>query len=209
MWGDGPGAASGQALPTVSVTAGSAVPEGTAAIFMVTLSEASASAVTVTYSTADGTAQGGADFAAATNANVDVPANATTATISIATTDDNVDEPAETFSVELSAATGANIDANNDSATVSVNDGDAAPTVSFRAVTASVDEGTPPATPIDEDDTGANTVILTIELSHPSWSAISVTWDAVDGTASTGTACAQNDFVEGTDKTVSIAAGGH
>ena len=134
MWGDGPGAASGQALPTVSVTAGSAVPEGTAAIFMVTLSEASASAVTVTYSTADGTAQGGSDFTAATNANVEVAANATTATISIATTDDNVDEPAETFSVELSAATGANIDANNDSATVSVNDGDAAPTVSFRAV---------------------------------------------------------------------------
>ena len=207
MWGDGPGAASGQTLPTVSVTADGAVAEGTAATFTVALSEASATAVTVTYSTAGGTAQGGSDFAAATDATVEVAANATTATISIATTDDNVDEPAETFSVELSAATGANIDASNDSATVSVNDGDAAPTVSFRAVTASVDEGTPPATPIDEDDTGANPVVLTIELSHPSWSAISVTWDAVDGTASTGTACAQNDFVEGTDKTVAISAG--
>ena len=96
-------------MPTLTIADASAT-EGSAVEFTVTLSPAAATDVTVGYATTDGTATSdssdsdGADFTApASGAELTIGAGATSATISIATGDDSVDEEDETFTVTLSS----------------------------------------------------------------------------------------------------------
>lgn len=78
------------------------------AVFTVTLSNALMVPVTVSYSTADGSATAGADFTA-TSGKLTIPAGQISGTISVAIRADSLVEGAETFSVNLTAATGADI----------------------------------------------------------------------------------------------------
>ena len=76
--------------------------------FTVNLSAASASAVTINYSTHDGTATAPSDYTAATSSII-IPPLSTTGTISITVNGDTVPELGETFTVTLDTATGATI----------------------------------------------------------------------------------------------------
>ena len=88
-------------LPELSVSDASVV-EGSNVEFTVTLSKEASEAVTVEYSTSDGTATAdGADYTAASSQTLTFAAGDTTKTISVATGNDTVDEDDETFTVTL------------------------------------------------------------------------------------------------------------
>lgn len=98
-------------LPTLSIgdlslTEGNA--GTTLASFTVTLSAAAASAVTVNYATADGTATDGSDYVAGSGM-LSYAIGETTKTVAFTINGDTLVEADETFTVTLSAASGATI----------------------------------------------------------------------------------------------------
>ena len=111
-------------LPAVGVSDASAA-EGDAVAFTVSLSAASDGEVTVEYATSDGTAAAGSDYTAESGT-LTFAANETSKTVSVATTDDSVDEDDETFTLTLSNASGA--DLGDATATGTINDNDVATT---------------------------------------------------------------------------------
>jgi hypothetical protein len=98
-------------LPTVSIAGGS-VTEGnsgtTSMPFTVTLSKASDTVITLTYTTTNGSATAGQDYTAATGT-VTFAAGSVSQVITISVTGDTTVEPAETFTVTLSNPVGATI----------------------------------------------------------------------------------------------------
>lgn len=74
----------------------------------VTLSHPVAAPVVVTYASQDGTAEAGVDYAAVAGT-LTLPPGAVDATIAVPLLDDDIDEPAETFTVRLLGAVGATI----------------------------------------------------------------------------------------------------
>jgi uncharacterized repeat protein (TIGR03806 family) len=97
--------------PALSI-ANSSTPEGDAGnsslVFDVTLSAPAGGPVTATYSTSDGTAVAGSDYAA-TSGTVAFPAGVTTQTISVDVLGDSADEGDEAFTLSLSAPSGATL----------------------------------------------------------------------------------------------------
>jgi hypothetical protein len=88
----------------VSVTEGNS---GTKTLaFPVTLSEAAAAPVTVSFATANGTATGGSDFVTKTGT-LTIPAGVTSGTIAVTVNGDTVKEATEQFTLTLSNPTGA------------------------------------------------------------------------------------------------------
>ncbi len=95
-------------LPLLSLSDGrSAAAEGSAVEFAVTLSHATQDAVTVRYSTSDGTATAdpdapdGPDYSPVSAGTLTIPAGETAATISVPTGDDTAYEADETFTLTL------------------------------------------------------------------------------------------------------------
>ena len=82
---------------------------------------------TVTYKTANGTATSPADYVARSGT-VEFAGKKLTRTVAIAVVSDAIDEPDETFSLELTGAKGAAISDGDGMATI--DDDDAAPSVS-------------------------------------------------------------------------------
>ena len=114
-----------QAEPrAVSVSDASAA-EGDSVVFTVSLSATSSQQVTVEYATSDGTAVAGSDFTAESGT-LTFGANETSKTVSVATTDDSVDEENETFTLTLSSPTNATL--GDATATGTINDNDVATT---------------------------------------------------------------------------------
>jgi hypothetical protein len=111
--------------PTLTVSAPSVI-EGDAgttnAVFQVTLSKAAAVPVTLSYSTFDGTATGGTDYAP-TNAVLNIPAGVTNAQFSVQVFGDIMIEGDETFSVFLSVAGNVLLPVDTISATIVDDDG--------------------------------------------------------------------------------------
>jgi subtilisin-like proprotein convertase family protein len=91
------------------------------AAFTVSLSAASATPVTVNYSTANGTALAGSDYEASSGTVTFAPGQ-TTRTILVRTLDDTAAEPNETFTVNLSNAVGTTIADGQGVATITDND---------------------------------------------------------------------------------------
>ncbi|EKF9232913.1 cadherin, partial [Vibrio cholerae] len=110
--------------PAVSAISSPTVSEGDSATFDVSLSNASTTATTVTLTLAGGSATAGTDFTSTEvtityqdgstqtvtvnddgSFSVDVPANTTTFSVSVQTTDDNVYEGSETFTLSGKTAT--------------------------------------------------------------------------------------------------------
>ena len=116
-------------VPAVSVSDASAT-EGEAVVFTVSLSAASSRQVTVGYATSGGTATSGTDFTG-DSGTLTFAASTTSKTVSIATTEDSMDENDETFTLTLSSPTGATLGAAT--ATGTIIDDDEAP----KALTAS------------------------------------------------------------------------
>ena len=115
-------------LPQISLGAASvkegAVGGGAKAVFALSLSAPSAVPVTVTYSTADGTAVAGIDFTA-TSGTVTFAPGVTKAEVSVPVIGDATTESSETFSLVLSAPKGATL--AQATATGTILDDDVAP----------------------------------------------------------------------------------
>jgi Calx-beta domain/RTX calcium-binding nonapeptide repeat (4 copies) len=111
--------------PTISINDVTLV-EGDAgttnAVFTVSLSNPSSTAVTVNYITANGTATAGTDYTALASTALTFAAGETTKTVTVAVTGETVFEADETFFVNLSGAVGATISDAQGQATIANND---------------------------------------------------------------------------------------
>ena len=143
-------------IPAVSVSDASAA-EGVAVVFTVSLSAASSQQVTVAYATLGGTATSGTDFTAQSGT-LTFAANETSKTVSVATTDDSVDEEDETLTLTLSSP--ANATLGDATATGTINDDD----VSTTPLTASFSNM--PASHTAEDFTFGLAFSEDVELSY-------------------------------------------
>ena len=116
---------SGGTQPTVqfaSASATAAESAGTATV-QVRLSAASSQAVTVPY-TISGTATNGTDFSVSPASPITIPANSTSATVTINIVDDGTTEPTETVILTLGTPTNATLGSQS-SYTLSITDNDA------------------------------------------------------------------------------------
>jgi chitinase len=136
--------------------------------FTVSLSAASGQTVTVAYATGNGTATAGSDYVSASGTVTFAPGT-TTQFIDIPVGGDALDEPNETFFVNLSSATNATISDGQGLATIS--DDDLPPSLSVNDVT------------VNENSTAT----FTVTLSAVSGQQVTVAYMSVDGTATTGT----------------------
>ncbi|MBK6592222.1 MAG: hypothetical protein IPG23_05480 [Burkholderiales bacterium] len=172
--------------PALSI-ADISVVEGASAVFTVSLSNPSTSAVVFTPSLANGTATLGTDTAGAgtlefnsgtvlvpvwtaVSGNVTIPAGATSVQLRLATTDDVISEGNETFTLTATPVSGATTAVATGTATITDNDG--APQFSINDVT--VNEG-------------AGTITFTVSLSNPGAGALTVDYATASGTATAGT----------------------
>ncbi|MCI0690403.1 DNRLRE domain-containing protein [candidate division KSB1 bacterium] len=172
----------------VSVTEGNAPQGGVNAVFTVTLSSTSSQVVTVDYATADGTATAGSDYVAGAGT-VTFSAGTTTQTIAVVVNGEELDEPNETFFVNLSNPANATIADNQGQGTIT--DDDPAPSISINDVT---------VTESNASQGGVNAV-FTATLSAASGLVVTIDYATVDGTATAG-----NDYMAGAG-TVNFAAG--
>ncbi len=158
------------AAPTVSSVSAASVTEGGNLVHTVTLSNPSSTATTFAYSLAGTTATAGADFStAATFSNgvtlsggtLSVPAGVTSFTVTYATVDDALNEPAETTTLSVGGV----------AAVGTIVDNDPVPTLSINNV--SVNEA-------------AGTATFTVTLSAASGQAVTVNYGTSNGTATAG-----------------------
>jgi len=159
--------------PTVQLSAATlSVGEaaGSAAL-NVTLSSSSPVTVTVNYATGDGTANAGNDYTAQSGTLTFAP-GVISQSISVPISNDNIDEPNETFTLSLSAAVGARL-GTPASTTVTSTDDDPLPTVSWQAANVSVNEA-------------AGSALVSAVLSNPAAATITVQYATSNGTATAG-----------------------
>ena len=128
-------------LPVLSI-AGATVDEGDTAQFVVTLTPASGKQVTVSYATADGTAEASEDYTAASTTTLTFAADETTKTVSVPTTEDTRNEDREAFTVTLSGPTNATLKSDAKTATGTINDDDALPVLSIEDADTVTEGGT-------------------------------------------------------------------
>ena len=160
----------------ISVTEGNS--GTTAAIFTVTLSSTSTSAVTFNIATADGSAVAGSDYIANSATNLSIAAGTTTKTFTVLVNGDTVTEPDETFAVNLSNPVGASI-ADGTAIGNIIND-DTAPLPTLSVNDVSVTEG----------NTGTSTATFTVTLS-----AVAQTDVVFNIFTSNNTAASGSDYV--------------
>jgi len=145
---------------------------GTAnATFTVSLSAASAQTVTVNYATADGTAVAPADYQTTSGLLTFNPADLTR-TITVLVNGDTLDEPSETFFVNLSNTTNAMLLDNQGQGTI--NDNDPAPSLSINDLS------------IAEGDSDTTPFTFTVSLSAASGQTITVNYATADSSAAAG-----------------------
>lgn len=162
------------------------ITEGASGTATVTLTPASATAVTVDYATSDGTAQATADYTQ-TNGTLTFAPGETSKTISLATVDDAAIESAETFSVALTNLAGT-ATLGTATQTVTVVDNDFA---NLTIADASVTEG--------------SNLVFTVTLSPASTGTVTVDYASVDGTGANG-ALSGTDYTS-VSGTLTFAAG--
>ena len=153
-------APAGLSIDDVSVAEGDS--GGTTLQFTVRLTPAASAPVTVSWATADGTAQAGTDYTAGSGS-LTFGVGETVKAVSVSVTGDEVDEPDETFTVTLSSASGATI--GDATGTGTIKDDDGEPMVTLVLTPASITE-----------NGGESTV--TARLSHSSSAATTVTVSA-------------------------------
>ncbi|MGI9595764.1 MAG: Calx-beta domain-containing protein, partial [Acidimicrobiales bacterium] len=179
----------GAPMPTVSVSdASTTETDGASSVDVtVSLSQTSVDPVTVQLSTTDATASAGSDYVAQGSTTVTIPAGSLTTTAPISIIGDDLYEPTETFTVDLSSPTNATI--GDGSATVTILD----------------DEPAPPAVSVSDATTtetdGPSSVDVTVSLDQTSTSPITVLLSTADGTA-----VATDDYVAINQQLVTIPA---
>jgi parallel beta-helix repeat protein len=162
-------------VPATLSTSDCSVTEGDAGqvtcTFTVSLSAASSATITVAYATADGTAVSGQDYVAATGTLTFTPGT-TVRTVPVAVIGDLLDEPTETFVLNLSAPVNATIADGQGTGTIL--DDDPAPAVSIGDCA------------VVEGDAGSVPCTFTVVLSAPSSFTASVAYATANGTATAG-----------------------
>jgi hypothetical protein len=163
----------GSAFPAVTINDVSLTEGNTAtqaAVFTVSLSGPSTQPVTVTYSTAAGTATTGADYAASSGSITFAPGEVTKS-ITVPVTGDRLGEPNETFVVNLIGATNAAVTDDQGIATIT----DDEPRISISDVTKV------------EGKKGQSTLFtFTVTLSTAYDQAVTMSFGTVNGTATSG-----------------------
>ncbi|MEY2475791.1 MAG: large repetitive protein [Actinomycetota bacterium] len=187
--------------PSISI-ADATVTEGNTgtvtATFNVTLSAASTQTVTVQYATANGTATAPADYATKSGTVTFAPGE-TTQPVTVTVAGDTLDEPNETFLVNLSAPVNATI--ADGQATGTITDDDNPPSLSVADVT------------VAEGNGGSTNANFAVTLSAASGQTVTVNYATANGTATAGTdytnTAGSLTFDPGqTSKTVSVAVVG-
>jgi hypothetical protein len=176
------------AIGDVTVTEGDT---GTvSANFTVSLIAASAATVTVDYATANGTASEASDYKAIPTTQLVFDPGETSKLVTVLVNGDTLDEPDETFFVNLSNATNASILDNQGQGTIT--DNDIPPTLTINDVS------------LNEGNTGSTTFHFIVGLSAPALTG-GVTFDIAtqDGTATT----AGGDYSAKSQTSQTIAAG--
>jgi ribosomal protein L35AE/L33A len=161
-------------LPTLAIH-DTTVTEGNSgtvnALFDVSLSVASGQTVTVRYATTDGTATAGADYVA-TNGIVTFAPGTTNQTIAVGVLGDLLNEPSETFFVNLSNPTNAVL--GDSEAMGTIDNNDPLPALAITDVT------------VTEGDSGTTDALFTVSLSAASGQTVTVNFATADGTAVAG-----------------------
>ncbi|WP_369944859.1 putative Ig domain-containing protein [Xanthomonas medicagonis] len=162
--------------PTLSINDVS-VNEGNAgttnATFTVSLSQpAGAGGVSFDIATADGTATAGVDYVASSLTGQTIPAGSSSATFTVLVHGDTLNEPNETFFVNVSNVVGATVSDGQGQGTI-VND-DAQPALSIDDVS------------VNEGNSGTTTATFTVSLSAASGQTVTVNYATADGTATAG-----------------------
>ncbi|WP_445169729.1 Calx-beta domain-containing protein [Mycolicibacterium sp. Dal123E01] len=169
------------AAPGVSITDTSLV-EGNSgtndAAFTVTLSKASTKTVTVSYTTADGSATAGQDYTASSGTVTFAP-GVVSQVINVGVLGDAAVESDETFTVVLSTPAGATI--RRATATGTISNDDATENPGPTLPTVSIAGGT-----VAEGNTGTSPLTFTLTLSKASATAITLTYTTTNGTATAG-----------------------
>ncbi len=163
-------------LPGVSVgniTVAEPVSGAGQAVFTITLSSAPATAVTVNYATADGTAQAGSDYTQ-TNGVVTFAAGETIKTVTVDVLGDSAAEESETFSLVLTGASGATLGTAQATATLTNTDPSAVPSLSIGDVT------------VSEPLSGQANASFTVTLSSAATTPVTVEVFTTAGTAAAG-----------------------
>jgi chitinase len=165
------------ALPTLSI-ADTSIKEangGTSQLtFAVSLSQASTSAVTVHYATADGSAKAGSDYGAVSGT-LTFAAGQTSRTISVPILGDTTIESNEGFTLNLSSPSGATLARATATGTI-LNDDPAASRPTLSVADALVLEG----------NSGTQDLAFTVTLSAASATPVTVAYATANGTATAG-----------------------
>jgi hypothetical protein len=186
--------------PAVSIVDASVI-EGNSGIstltYTVTLTEPAPFTVSVAYTTSDGTATAGSDYATASGT-ITFAVGETSKTITVNVNGDSLVETDETLTVALSAPTNATL--GTDTATGAIVNDDL-PAVSLAG--GSVTEG----------NSGSTTITFTITLDQPAPWTVTVDFATVDGTAVAGSdyaaASGTSTFAAGeTSKTFTVNVNG-
>lgn len=154
--------------------------------FTVTLSAASAKAVMVTATTADGTATAGSDYTANTQMLM-FAAGETSKSFDVVVNSDTRNEPDETFTVTLSNPSNATL--GDASGTGTLRNDDAIPALAVADAT------------VTEGNSGSSNASFTVTLSAASGQTVTVAFATSNGTATAG-----SDYTA-TNGTLSFAAG--
>ena len=155
-----------------SASTASVAENGTSVTLEVTRSGGSAGAVSVAYSTTDGSATAGSDYAA-TSGTLNFADGDVSETFTVTILDDTDYEGNENFAATLSSATGGAAIGTPSSATVTITENDAQPpagSLQFDNATYSVAEN-------------ATSVLVTVTRTGGSFGAVSVDYASADGTA--------------------------
>ena len=173
----------------VSVTAPGAGAEGSSFVFTVALDTVSTQTVTIDYTTTDGSATSAGDYTSASDTLTFNP-GVTSLTVSVASTDDAVNECDETFDLDLTNPTGLTCDSVSiavDSATATINDDD------DLAITI-VGDG---------PKVEGSRFVFTLTMAPASEQDVAVDWQTLDGSATS-----VGDYTgSGAPQTVTFAAG--
>jgi uncharacterized protein (TIGR03437 family) len=190
---------------TISIN-DAAVSEGgtgttTNAAFTVTLSSKSTQAIAVQFSTQDGTATAGSDYIASGGTLTFNPGE-TTKTIDVIVNGDAIEEPDETFFVNLTNAVNAVI--SDSQGAGAINNDDVAPVLPQ----ITIDDAS-----ISEGNSGTKTLDFTVKLSMPVLQPVNVNYGTAAGTATSpsdyASASGTLTFAPGeTTKTIGITING-
>ena len=186
-------------MPQPAITIGDAsATEGGSVTFPVSLSGPSAATVTVQYATANATASAGSDYTSATSTLTFAPGTQTQSIV-VSGLGDTLDEPNETFTVNLSAPANATIARAQAVGTIADDDGP--PSISIADAT------------VVEGNAGVANASFAVTLSQASGQTITVSYASSNGAAVAGsdftTASGTLTFAPGvTTQTIQVAVTG-